>query len=233
MSYTFLQDRGGASLAESFVDIEPYVRLKLIPSTEKSYYRGNEMEFCHGSQSGMMCEPSMDRHGEDSQISCAAVFPAKISAPQGEQTAKALMENRADCGSRWPGLFARWNPDLSSWRIPQLSLFVAWEKFSEIWPRWGLMHDGECFLLAMLEHDTNVKESGSWGYIGTPIKTQRSRSKEFCSGRVKRPYELCPPGWLPNPRWVERLMGWPDGWSSLTPLEMGKYRKWLHTHGGC
>jgi hypothetical protein len=35
-----------------------------------------------------------------------------------------------------------------------------------------------------------------------------------------------------NPDWVEWLMGWPIGQTDLKPLETGKFRKWLHSHGG-
>jgi len=34
-----------------------------------------------------------------------------------------------------------------------------------------------------------------------------------------------------NPTWVEWLMGWPEGWTDLEPLEMGKFRQWLDLHG--
>jgi hypothetical protein len=34
-----------------------------------------------------------------------------------------------------------------------------------------------------------------------------------------------------NPRWVEWLMGWPIGWTSLQPLETDKFQQWLDAHG--
>ena len=34
-----------------------------------------------------------------------------------------------------------------------------------------------------------------------------------------------------NPRWVEWLMGWPIGWSSLERLGTDKFQSWLKTHG--
>jgi hypothetical protein len=36
-----------------------------------------------------------------------------------------------------------------------------------------------------------------------------------------------------NPRWVEWLMGWPIGWTSLEPLATGRFLQWLRQHGGC
>ena len=34
-----------------------------------------------------------------------------------------------------------------------------------------------------------------------------------------------------NPMWVEWLMGWPEGWTDLKPLEMDKFQRWLDAHG--
>lgn len=231
MSYTFLQGQEEA-FSEGFCwDTDPYVPWKLSHTAGEYYCSGKEKGFSRGSQSGMMCKPLMEGHGGESRISCAGDSPAKISPPPEDQTERASTESEADCGQKWRGSFARWSRHSYLWKILQPSLLGVSEKFCGIWPKWGLMQDGECFLLPILAHDMSVKESGLWGRIGTPIKTQRSRSEKFSKGRVKNPYELCPPGWLPNPRWVERLMGWPDGWTDLKPLEMGKFRRWLHTHG--
>lgn len=38
-------------------------------------------------------------------------------------------------------------------------------------------------------------------------------------------------GGMLNPTWVERLMGWPLGWTDLKPLEMGKFRERQKQHG--
>ena len=34
-----------------------------------------------------------------------------------------------------------------------------------------------------------------------------------------------------NPVWVEWLMWWPLGWTSLKPLETDKFQQWQHSHG--
>jgi len=34
-----------------------------------------------------------------------------------------------------------------------------------------------------------------------------------------------------NPTWVEWLMGWPIQWTDCKPLETGKFRQWLDSHG--
>ena len=35
-----------------------------------------------------------------------------------------------------------------------------------------------------------------------------------------------------NPPWVERLMGWPTGWTDLKPLARDKLRERGQQHGG-
>jgi hypothetical protein len=34
-----------------------------------------------------------------------------------------------------------------------------------------------------------------------------------------------------NPCWVEELMGWPTGWTDLSPLETARFQQWLLAHG--
>lgn len=163
---------------------------------------------------------------------CAADSPAKISPPP-DQAGLGLQDQRADCGQRWSGLFAIFHLRESSWKIPQLSLFEGSIECFRIWPRWGLMLAGECFRQPMLAHDTSVRGYGSSERIGTPIKSARARSSLFTSGgQILNPYELCKKdGGLPKSEWIEELMGWPQGWSGLEPLEMGKFQQWLQWHG--
>jgi hypothetical protein len=174
----------------------------------------------------------MECLGEESPTLFAGDSLVKISPPLAAQTGPESPDLKADYGERWRASFAKLAPDMSSWKIAQLSLFEDWEEFSQIWPRWGLMLDGECFPQPMLEHDTSVSGYGFSEIVGTPIRTPRSRSKDFGEGRAPNPYELCKQdGGLPKPEWVENLMGWPIGWTDLRPLEMVKFRQWLSLHG--
>lgn len=36
---------------------------------------------------------------------------------------------------------------------------------------------------------------------------------------------------LMNPEFLEWLMGWPEGWTGLEPLETGKFLAWQRSHG--
>jgi hypothetical protein len=145
MSYTFLLEQGEASSAECFSDIPACALSKSNRMRGKSYSPDSETESCHASQSGMTCEPSMGDRGGESPMSCAAASPAKTSVPPARgQESKA---NDLDCGPRWPGSLAKYDPDTRLWRTRQCSLLGGLDEFSETWPRWGTTRDGESFPL--------------------------------------------------------------------------------------
>ena len=231
MPYTFLPARGGEFSVDCCLDIDLSALSKSIPIADLSCSHGSEMGFCQNFRSGMMSEPSMEGCGEELPMSCVEASRAKTSPPQEVPIEKVFPETRADCGQRWRASFAKYHHDTHSWKTPQLSLFEDWIEFSEIWPRWGLMLDGESFPLLTLEHDTSVHDYGFSQRVGTPIRTQRARSQKFTHGPLN-PYELCKQdGGFPKSEWIEELMGWPQGWSGLEPLEMDKFQQWQQWHG--
>ncbi|HEY9814957.1 MAG TPA: hypothetical protein V6D20_04015, partial [Candidatus Obscuribacterales bacterium] len=60
---------------------------------------------------------------------------------------------------------AKYNHDLSMWKTRQLSLLADSEEFSETWPKWGSMLNGECWERMTLALPTVGKESGLWPTI--------------------------------------------------------------------
>ncbi len=231
MSYIFLQEQGAESSAESFSDIPASVLSRLNLTVSKSYSSASEMASCQSSRSGMMSEPLTANLGADLLMSSAEDFRVRILAQPEAQIDRDLKASAADSGEKWLESFARWCPDLCSWKIQQHSLFGGSELFSQTYPLWGSMQNGALFQQPMLAHDMSVRAYGYWHPVGTPLKTQRSRSADFMSP-AKNPFELLPKGFLPCPTWVEKLMGWPDGWTDLRPLVTGKFQQWLRSHGG-
>ena len=65
-------------------------------------------------------------------------------------------------GRKCGGSLARYDRDSCSWKIPQLLLLGGLEPFSETWPRWGTMRNGECWGLSTPGHLTSGNESGLW-----------------------------------------------------------------------
>ena len=230
MSWHFSLVRGGGFLEENFSDGQLFAPLNGTNTQENALSQDKMMEVCIHSQYGTMSKHLTGNRGVDLLISSLEASRAKISQQQEDQIEKELKGAKAECGPICPESFAKLDLDMCLWKTHQHSLFGGLEQFLEIWPRWGMMQNGECFRLEMLAHDTSVREFGLSPTIGTPIKSQRSRSEHFTSP-AKNPYELCPKGYLPHPEWVENLMGWPIGWTDLKELETDKFLKWLSLHG--
>jgi len=62
-----------------------------------------------------------------------------------------LMENDQECREKWRGSFVKFDPDTHLWKTHQCSLLGGLDEFSETWPQWGLMRDGECWEQQTLE----------------------------------------------------------------------------------
>ena len=199
----------------------------------------SETESCLDSQSGMMSKHSTETPGEDESMSSQEDFPARTSA----QPAKALesMGQGRECGSTWPGSFARYDRDSSSWKTPQCSLLEGLDVFSETWPRWGTMRNGACWELTTLAGLTNGNGFGSWP---TPTKSDAKRCRDLRIESLGKRAQIPGANWnlaehvaaeyegYPTPQFVAWLMAWPQDWTSLNPLGMDKFRLWQQQHSG-
>ena len=139
-----------------------------------------------------------------------------------------LLQAEAQCGNTWQELLAKFDPDTALWKTAQCSLLEDLEQSLEIWPRWGSMRNGECYQQPMLVQITKEKESG---LLPTPLardgKGPRSIKALKNAGRGKTnslpDYLKVQKNWqYPPVVIVEYMMGWPQGWTDLKPLEMDK-----------
>jgi len=233
MSYTYLQEQGEESSAESFSDIPQYVLSRLNLTAGKSCCNDNETESCHGSPSGMTLRRSTGGPGEGELMWYAGDSPVRTYLPQGR--AKELREPALDCGPSLSGSLAKYNPASYSWRTAQCSLFGGLEEFSETWPRWGMMHDGECLAQMQPGVVRSANVSGLWptilkadAYLACYPHRSFARNHSISSlpEFVSRLFlmRICP---LTS----ESIMRWPDGWTDLRPLVMDKIQRWLDSHG--
>lgn len=69
----------------------------------------------------------------------------------------------------------------------------------------------------------NASDGRGWSH-------QSEQERRAKGQQVRLGHQLEAGGKL-NPRWVEWLMGWPVGWTSLEPLAMDKFRLWQDSHG--
>ena len=112
---------------------------------------------------GMTYKPLTESRGEDLLTLYREDFLAKIS--QQQEMAQELMESEAECGEKWRGSFTKYDPDMSLWRTHQCSLLGDLEPFSETWPQWGLMRNGECWEQQTLGP---ITKGTGYGLLPTP-----------------------------------------------------------------
>ena len=256
MSWHFSQALVAEFSEDTCLDGEQSVPLSSTPTPVAFYWPDKTTEHSRLSRFGMTSEPLTEDHGAALLTWFLEGFRVRTSALQAKVTASTV--NEVGCGRKWLGLLARYDHDTSTWRTPQSSLVEGLDEFSETWPRWGSMRNGESWERMTVEPRTSASESGLWP---TPVASDTgSRSKPYAQGgtplslAVKWPTpcardykhpgksrlertggkqgEVLPQivGGPLNPDWVEWLMGWPIGWTDLKPLETGRFQEWLQQH---
>lgn len=226
MSYTYLQEQGEESLAESFSDIPASALSRLNLTAERSYSNGSEMESCQSFQFGTMSGPSTESHGAEKSISLPADSPARTLAALDQ--GRGSVDREADYGASSLVSLAKFDPGTHSLRTLQTLLFEGCTESLLILPKWGWMRDGECFLLAPLVPHICDSECSFW-------PTPRAGGRDNCGGsnaRKKAQANGTYIGRYPNPILQERLMAWPESWTDLEQLEMDKFQQWRLSHGG-
>lgn len=142
-----------------------------MTATPQVYSSSDRMTaFCNRSRSGMMCEPLTASRGEELCRLFLADFPAQTY--QLPVKGQVLTEKLPASGQKWPVSWMRYDRVSSTWKIAQHSLFGDSDEFLETWPRWGLMHNGECWGLSTPEHPTSGNEYGLWA---TPAASDGTR----------------------------------------------------------
>jgi len=153
MSWLFSQALVEEYLGENFSDGEQSVQSNGNP-TQQAYLSQDKMKkFSRLSRFGMTFKPLTENRGEELLKSYLGVFPVKTSVLQEKVT--DLTESDQECGERWHGLLAKYNPNTHSWKTVQCSLLEDLEESLEIFPKWGLMQNGVCWELTPLELPTS------------------------------------------------------------------------------
>lgn len=116
------------------------------------------MEPSRLSRFGMTCKPLTDDHG--AALLTWWLEASRVKTLVSQEMAQALTESEAECGTTWPASLAKFDRDTCSWKTAQLSLLGDLEEFSETWPRWGLMRNGECWERQTLAPRTSESASG-------------------------------------------------------------------------
>jgi hypothetical protein len=258
MSWLFSQALVEEYLGDISLDGEQFVQSN-GKHTQQAYCVPDKMtDFLKVSQSGMIFKPLTENLGEELLMSFLEDFHAKTLAQQ--EKAQELKVSEAECGKKWQGSFAKYDPSMSMWKTPQCSFIEDSVWFLDSWPRWGLMRHGECWEHQTLELNITEREFGllpdGVNFFHTPTTGADggSNSRKALKKRKEAiwPTPTTPSGggnaggsgahknaikngtYIPssiNPNLYEWLMGWPQDWTDLKPLETDKCHKWLLLHG--
>lgn len=182
------------SLGASCSDGEPSVQLSVISTQHPFWHRDKTTDASRLSKFGLTYQHFQYTHPSAKKLLNASVkylrslssledSHARTSQPPGK--GRASTATAADYGLSSHESLARYDRQTSSWKTAQCSLLGDLEKFSETWPRWGIMLDGVCWAQTMLEHRTCEKESGfaqSWPTVSCSDATRGGRQTANMTG---------------------------------------------------
>ena len=197
-------------------------------STQQAYLWPDKMtESWRPSRFGVTFAPLTAHCGEAVLMSYLAAFPVKTLAEREGWQASA--ELNQGYGWNLHGSFARLRHDGCSWKTRQILLTGDLALYSETWPAWGIMLDGECLEQTPVEVRTLGSACGWWPTL-VADDAARHRKGKYAQGGTSLTMAV---GGKLSPTWCEWLMGWPVGWTAFDALGMGRFRQWLRLHGEC
>lgn len=145
MSWHYSQGQEAASWAENSLVGAPDALSKLIPTGATDSSNDNGKVICRRSPFGMTLRRSTGARGMESLTWFQGDSPVRTYLPPAE--AKESVAVEADYGPSMPGSLAKFNPGSYGWKTAQCLLDGGLMSFSETFPRWGMMRDGELFPL--------------------------------------------------------------------------------------
>jgi hypothetical protein len=215
-----------AASADSVSDLSepecvPLPSAKLIPTAEQcSQGTGRECAvtamFKNSTQLSLLStELAPMSSAEDSRARTLAL----------RERAQGSLASARDYGASTPVSLANFDRDSSSWRTSQRCLVEGWTRYSETWPRSGLMRNGIAYQLPPLVPLTVETESG---LLPTPVTVDSGAyfNRSASSGAALRPtlgamakHNLWPTPVAPN---GGRSIRHADEWRGKTPYHKGK-----------
>ena len=178
MSWLFSQAVVEAYLPDICSDGEPSAQSN-GNLTQLAYLPPDRMTaFSRLSRFGMTFRPLTADRGEALLTLYRAAFHVRTSPqPDAEQ---ALTASDQECGERWHGWLAKFDPSTSSLKTPQCSLFEEGCESLKTLPRSGMTRSGTLWERQTLVHRINATESGLWP---TPMSSEYKANKNYRPGR--------------------------------------------------
>lgn len=218
-------------------DGEPYAQLNVMPGPHKFWHRDKMIDASNLTRFGLTLRLLTESHGTAVLMWFQQAFHVKTYPLPA--AALGSMGREADYGEKSPASFAKLAHDSSGWKTHQLSLLGGLEEFSQTWPRWGLMLNGECWeldtsALGIYESESGylLPTIGKNEYKGSSAKRYRG-SKDFRGAKMVEGLRTCStdPIYL-TPSFAEIAMMWPITWTELHVSATDKFQQWQQQHGG-
>jgi hypothetical protein len=160
MSWLFSQALVAEYSADTCLDGAPSAQLNVMPTPHKFWRNDKTIEPCDHSRFGLTSRVLTEQHGVALLTSFLVGFHARTSVQPAQGSAS--MDQEAVSGRIWLASFAKYDQSSSMWKTAQCSLLGDSEKFSETWPRWGSMRNGESFLRRIPALPIYESVSGYW-----------------------------------------------------------------------
>jgi hypothetical protein len=201
MSARFSQASEDSTSASSGPGCEPFGKSRSIPSADESL---------SGTSPAPDATPMSDQLTlANSPTPRSSVVASRVKTSVRLAVVPGLQASNQDYGRSSPESFAEYDPDTSSWRTSQDSLFEESTPFSQTWPMSGMTRNGTAYRQRPSALPTYEHESFFWP---TPVADDTGHRKNpFSQGGVSLSHVL---GGRANPDWIDWLMGFPVRWSS-------------------
>lgn len=183
MSFIYSQALVEAFSPANFGETDASAPSNASPTPKPFLWHDRTMAPSRLSRFGMTCLPLTEDLGEALLTSLLAAFHARTSAQPAP--VKVSTASEAGYGQKWLGSFARYSPSESKWKTAQCSLLGDSDEFSETWPRWGSMRNGESFLRPIPALPISANESGFWQTPVADDAIERTKGKWNSRGEPK------------------------------------------------
>lgn len=181
MSWHFSQALEAEYLEENCLDGKPSAPWNSMPFAADDSCSGKMKDTCHRSPFGTMFVPSTDTLGEELLTWFRAGSPVR-TFPQPEPV-RDLTAHGLACGWKWQESSVKYDQPSALWKTRQCSLLGDSDVFSETWPAWGTMRNGECWGRQMWERHTSGTGSGLLPTPLASIATHGGPNQRDSSGR--------------------------------------------------
>jgi hypothetical protein len=132
-----------ASSADTCSDGEPSAPSSTTPTPQAYLCRDKTTDAWRRFPSGMTCGHLTADRGEELLTLFREGSPAKTFPPPDEEPEST--ESKVDCGQKWLGSLARYDPATRTWKTRQCLLVGDLAEYAETWPSWGMTRGGELF----------------------------------------------------------------------------------------